>query len=233
MTLAGKSLFASTLVHGTFVAVLASVVLYPAIKTTDAPAGTDEFEAGWALVMEEPAAFPSESAELSQPPEPEFKPAEITPEVPVIVTNALPIAELVAMVLPTIAAPPSLLEKTAVSTRKKTGAKRGRGSVGTGVASGGSGARFGVYTPAEYASTPRPAYPPAAKSARIAGTVILSVLVDENGNPLSVAKLKSSGNADLDQAAATAVRKWRFRPAKLDGRPVKARLQIPVRFAVN
>jgi len=44
---------------------------------------------------------------------------------------------------------------------------------------------------------------------------------------------ESSGVASLDDAAAAAVRRWRFRPARRNGTPVRATVQVPVRFALK
>ena len=57
--------------------------------------------------------------------------------------------------------------------------------------------------------------------------------VDENGRPVKIAVRRSSGHDVLDAAALRAVRNWRFEPARLDGKPVDAKLEVPVRFALS
>ncbi len=224
MTLSGKSLFASTLLHGSLVAVMAGVVLYPAVKMTDAPASSEDSGAGWSLVIEQPAeAAESPSAEVAPEVTPPIRIATPT----VLATPTLPVTDIIATTamgaLPVIAAAPSF----AMKPRAKTG---GKSRVGSGA---GSGNRSAIYTPASYLSTPRPSFPATAKSARISGTVILSVSLDDSGHPIAVNVRTSSGHPELDEAALRAVRAWRFHPAKLDERPVPTRLEVPVRFALS
>ena len=224
MTLSGKSLFASTLLHGSLVAVMAGVVLYPALKMIDAPANSEDSGAGWSLVIEQPAeAAESPSAEIA----PEITPPIRIATPTVLATPLLPTTDIVTTTamgaLPTIAAAPSF----AMKPHAKAGRKRGAG-IGA-----GSGNRSAAYTPARYLSTPRPSFPATAKSAHIGGTVILSVSLDDSGHPTAVAVRKSSGHPELDEAALRAVRAWRFHPAKLDERPVPTRLEVPVRFALS
>ena len=224
MTLSGKSLFASTILHGSLVAVMAGVVLYPAVKMTDAPASSEDSGAGWSLIIEQPAeAAESPSAEVAPEVTPPIRIATPT----VLATPMLPATDIITTTamgaLPAIASAPSF----AMKPRAKTGGKRGAGS------GAGSGNRSAVYTPASYLSTPRPNFPATAKSARIGGTVILSVSLDDSGHPIAVNVRKSSGHSELDEAALRAVRAWRFHPAKLDERPVPTRLEVPVRFALS
>lgn len=66
------------------------------------------------------------------------------------------------------------------------------------------------------------------------GTVLLRVLVDENGKPLQVEVENSSGYALLDHSAREQVlASWRFRPARVDGRAVRAWARVPVSFALQ
>jgi len=60
--------------------------------------------------------------------------------------------------------------------------------------------------------------------------VIVNVLVDARGIPQDPCLQKSSGYG-LDASAATAVRQYRFEPAKVHGKPVKMRIPVEVRFA--
>lgn len=63
------------------------------------------------------------------------------------------------------------------------------------------------------------------------GTVLLRVLVDETGKPVEVTVERSSGHALLDRSAREQVLAgWRFQPATLHGRAVRAWAQVPVAF---
>lgn len=68
---------------------------------------------------------------------------------------------------------------------------------------------------------PLPEMPRVATLARIRGTVIIEADVDERGRVESLRVVKPLPFG-LDVAAAVAVRQWRFRPFRVDGRPVKA-----------
>ncbi len=86
----------------------------------------------------------------------------------------------------------------------------------------------------EYASAPAPTYPREAMLDGIEGTVLLKVLVDVDGKPLSVEIERSSGNRRLDDAARRQVlRKWMFRPAIRDGRAIQVFGMVPVSFSLQ
>ncbi len=64
---------------------------------------------------------------------------------------------------------------------------------------------------------PQPPYPDSAQLNGEEGTVILSVKVGDNGKVRNVIVAKSSGFADLDNAAIEGVLRWRFVPAMENG----------------
>lgn len=73
----------------------------------------------------------------------------------------------------------------------------------------------------EYATQKsNPVYPLTAKSMRMTGVVRLEVIVDEQGKVAEVQN--SSGPSLLRSAATDAVKKWKFKPFKRGGEPVKA-----------
>ena len=65
-----------------------------------------------------------------------------------------------------------------------------------------------------------PVYPPVAQRARVEGVVILEAVIDAQGRVASVRVLRSI--ALLDQAAAEAVKQWRFTPALLNPSPCRS-----------
>lgn len=86
----------------------------------------------------------------------------------------------------------------------------------------------------EYASAPAPAYPREALMNGVEGTVVLKVLVDVDGKPLSVEIERSSGNRKLDDAARRQVlRKWMFRPAIRNGQATQVYGIVPVNFSLS
>jgi protein TonB len=83
------------------------------------------------------------------------------------------------------------------------------------------------------ADNPAPAYPYAARRRGQEGRVVLEVEVLADGGAGAVAVARSSGVASLDRAAVDAVRRWRFRPARRNGRTVRSTVRVPVRFALH
>lgn len=77
-------------------------------------------------------------------------------------------------------------------------------------------------------SLPKPAYPPIARAARASGTVVVQVLIDENGNVVSAHAV--SGHPLLQAAAVGAARSAKFSPTKLSGQPVKVTGVIQYNF---
>lgn len=73
-----------------------------------------------------------------------------------------------------------------------------------------------------------PVYPKDALRRGVKGTVVVQAFVGTNGRVRS-AKVATSV-PELDRAALDAVKRWTFRPAQSQGRPVEAWLSVPVRF---
>lgn len=120
-------------------------------------------------------------------------------------------------------------------------------AVGTAAALGGDGGRGdrdGAAEPAPRAGggleppgfapgsadNPLPRYPSAARRRGIEGTVTLAVRVSAQGLADGVTIDRSSGSTLLDEAARDAVRRWRFRPARLRGEPVEGSVAVPITF---
>src|SRR6267154_366096 len=55
-----------------------------------------------------------------------------------------------------------------------------------------------------------PPYPSASRRAGEEGTVLLAIVIGQDGRPLDISVARSSGYAELDESAVNAVRKWRF-----------------------
>lgn len=79
-------------------------------------------------------------------------------------------------------------------------------------------------------SLPKPTYPPAARSARASGTVVVEVVIDEAGKV--IAAKATSGHMLLKQAAVQAAQGARFSPTLLSGQPVKISGEINYNFAL-
>lgn len=78
--------------------------------------------------------------------------------------------------------------------------------------------------------SPEPRYPATALRRGEGGTVVVRVNVGADGVPDEVAVARRSGSRELDRAALTAVRDWRFKPATRNGREVASVVEQPVEF---
>lgn len=80
-------------------------------------------------------------------------------------------------------------------------------------------------------SLPQPPYPPIARAARAQGTVVVQVVVDEDGKVIAATAI--TGHPLLRQAAVNAARQARFSPTILSGQPVKVSGVITYNFVLK
>jgi len=71
-------------------------------------------------------------------------------------------------------------------------------------------------------------YPDAARNAGVQGTVVLNVVVSETGDMKEVTVV--SGDPLLAQAAADAVKQWKYKPYMVDGATVEMETQLRINF---
>ncbi|HEV2621892.1 MAG TPA: energy transducer TonB [Frateuria sp.] len=77
-------------------------------------------------------------------------------------------------------------------------------------------------------------FPAQAIRQHMHGTVLLRVLVDEAGKPVEVVVERGSGYPLLDRSAREQVlASWRFQPASVAGRAVRAWARVPVSFELR
>jgi protein TonB len=79
----------------------------------------------------------------------------------------------------------------------------------------------------------KPRYPDSARRAGVQGTTLLKLRVLENGKVGDIEVEKSAGHRDLDKAAAEAVKKWLFEPARLGREPIAVWVLLPVKFELQ
>jgi len=77
-----------------------------------------------------------------------------------------------------------------------------------------------------------PEYPDSLRNAKVAGLVTVMIVIDESGDVIAAEVVKTSHD-DFSEPAVAAVRRWKFKPAKLDGKSVKVKVTIPVRFTTS
>jgi TonB family protein len=104
------------------------------------------------------------------------------------------------------------------------GNDRGPSYGGAGVYTVGNGV-----TAPELVSKVEPEYSEEARKAKFSGLVLLSIIVNTDGKAEDIHVVKSLGMG-LDEKAIEAVQKWRFRPGKSKGLPVKVRAEVEVNF---
>lgn len=157
-------------------------------------------------------------------------PAEAVPKLTDNVTFFAPLA--------TASETSSALPSDAVGQKDSGSGAATGGSGGSGVGSSGTGSGIGngngsgeiVLTQARYRDTPRPDYPESARREGRQGSVLLRVLVDEQGRSKKVEINNSSGSEALDRAAAEAIKRWRFIPARYGDKAVESWIRIPIDF---
>jgi TonB family protein len=116
----------------------------------------------------------------------------------------------------------------------------------------GSGPRSetpGVYRPEDgvvipkVIDAPQPDFSDKARSKKLGGICVLSMLVDAQGKPHDVQVVKSiaegvkpklrSAALGLDENAVKAVQPYRFQPTTMQGRPVPYRMKIEVESRID
>ena len=84
-------------------------------------------------------------------------------------------------------------------------------------------------TPPRALYDPAPKYSKEARKKKIAGTVLILLIVGPNGQPRDIRVAQSLGYG-LDEEAIKAVKKWKFKPATMDGQPVAIQINVEVDF---
>lgn len=76
-----------------------------------------------------------------------------------------------------------------------------------------------------------PSYPPLARQARVQGDVVLTAIIDVEGNIKNLQLV--SGHPMLVPSAIEAVKQWRYKPYLLNGQPVEVETTITVIFSLS
>ena len=77
-----------------------------------------------------------------------------------------------------------------------------------------------------------PVYPEDYRRLRLSGIVIIECLISETGEVVDARVLKSIG-PEIDMAGVDAVRKWKFRPATLNGEPIPVIFNLTINFKLE
>jgi protein TonB len=82
--------------------------------------------------------------------------------------------------------------------------------------------------PATLISRTTPVYPSFAKQMGLYGTVLMSVTISPEGSVTAVRVI--GGATQLREAAISAVRHWRYKPAMLNGQPAESTAVVQINF---
>jgi TonB family protein len=115
-----------------------------------------------------------------------------------------------------------------------TGARGAGSSFGLPVPEMGAGKQMRVSNGALAGSATRrvqPSYPPAAKEAKVQGSVQVSVSINENGEVVAAEAV--SGHELLREAAVEAAKQWQFKPTTLENQQVKVQGLLTFNFTLQ
>ena len=79
---------------------------------------------------------------------------------------------------------------------------------------------------------PDPEYTDLARKKRIQGDILLQITVSDDGK-VADAKVSRSLEPSLDKQSVETIRKWRFQPATLDGKPVSVVIPVETTFRLR
>ncbi len=74
-----------------------------------------------------------------------------------------------------------------------------------------------------------PDYPNELRREGVSGIVTVKCTIDEQGN-VQDPEVEKSSNGAFEKPALSALKKWKFKPAKQDGNPVSTKVSIPIKF---
>lgn len=89
-----------------------------------------------------------------------------------------------------------------------------------------------VSVPARLIASAAASYPAEARASEAEADVLLEIVVDTTGAVVQARSLSRAGFG-LDEAALSAIRKYRFSPAQRDGRLVRVRMRWSVQFRLR
>ena len=106
------------------------------------------------------------------------------------------------------------------------------GSASAGPLLKGSTADLSHYEDAKAVECPRPEIPAELHEQCFKSCCIARFMIKDDGK-YSVKLISSSGSDQVDEIAIDTLRRWKFKPALLDGKPVESSRKIRVEFQVD
>ena len=86
--------------------------------------------------------------------------------------------------------------------------------------------------PLEVVEQPFPTYPEKMRKSRKEGLVTIRYVVGKDGKVSEVTILDADAEPAFNEATLEAIRKWRFRPYKKDGKPIEVVHELSVFFTL-
>jgi protein TonB len=78
-----------------------------------------------------------------------------------------------------------------------------------------------------------PDYPDIARKAKVTGSVLLLIVIDKDGRVGTIEVIQApDARFGFELAAIEAVKRWRYRPARLGGRPVAVQATVHIEFTL-
>jgi len=183
------------------------------------------------------------------------KPAKLTLPKPIVMPMPVPIAEKEAVETPPPVPPPPASEAarepaTVPAPATSLEVAGGSSAVQLPIDTGRGGSNMGTEPPPKSVATipsdgitktaiprggyqVRPSYPSSARRMGIQGMTTLRVYVAADGRVTEVLIHDSAGHPDLDNAAAEAVKRWHFEPARRGAEAVGIWVLLPVEFRLR
>jgi protein TonB len=90
-----------------------------------------------------------------------------------------------------------------------------------------------VYAEPEQDYWPQPSIPDDLRSETFEKNFVALFTLGPDGKPIDVKMTQSTGNAELDDIALKTAKKWRFKPATLDGTGVESKVKLTIEFRVE
>jgi TonB family protein len=75
-----------------------------------------------------------------------------------------------------------------------------------------------------------PHYPDAARSKRLEDTCVIRYTIGKNGRVIDLAVIEHAKAAMFDEETVNTIRKWRFRPMMVNGKPVEVVHEVEVYY---
>jgi protein TonB len=98
----------------------------------------------------------------------------------------------------------------------------------------GADGKSAIAIPPKLLSSVAPVYPAIARKSGHSGKTLVIIGLAASGEILQATIRRTSGYAELDEAALTCVRQWQFSPARnAAGQPTPCRTTVPVIYKLN